>query len=70
MAFGGSPQSAHGVDITDSIDAGVASLSCHRLYLDHLDEPTDPDSFLRGSAEATGPRLGVTLATTFELLFP
>ncbi len=69
-AFAGSPQSTHGVDITDTIEAGVASLSCHRLYLEHLDEPTDPDAFLRESAEATGPRLGVALAAAFELIFP
>jgi LmbE family N-acetylglucosaminyl deacetylase len=70
VAFSGSPQSTHGVDITDTIDAGVASLSCHRLYLEHLDEPVHPDAFLRTSAEATGPRLGVRLGTAFELLFP
>jgi LmbE family N-acetylglucosaminyl deacetylase len=70
VAFSGSPQSTHGVDITDTIDAGVASLSCHRLYLEHLDEPVRPDAFLRTSAEATGPRLGVRLGTAFELIFP
>ena len=63
-------QATHGVDVTDHIEAGVASLRCHQTYLDHLDEPTDPDSFLRGAAEAAGGGLGVDLAVTFELRTP
>lgn len=70
VAFSGSPQPTHAVDVTDTLDAGIASLECHRTYLDGLDTPTDPDSFLRGSAQATGPRLGVELATSFEVLTP
>ncbi len=70
VAFNASPQATHAVDVTDTIDAGIASLECHRTYLDNLDEPTDPDTFLRGNAEAAGPSLGVTYATTFEVLTP
>ena len=70
VAFGGSPSSTHGVDVTDTFDAGVASLDCHRVYLDNLDGDMDPDAFLRGAAEATGPRLGVPLAASFEVLTP
>lgn len=69
--FGGSPRATHGVDVTDSIDAGVASLREHHVYLDALGEGTvgkDPEPFLRGMAEAAGPALGVPLATTFELV--
>jgi len=70
VAFNASPQSTHGVDVTDHLDAGIASLECHRTYLDHLDEPTDPDPFLRGAAEAAGERLGVPLAVAFEVMKP
>ncbi len=70
VAFSGSPHAGHAVDITDHLDAGIASLSCHAMYLEHLDEPTDPDSFLRGAAQEAGRRLGVELATSFEVLTP
>lgn len=69
--FGGSPQATHGVDITGTLDLGVASLEAHRAYLDALPAGTtgtDPDAFLRGMAQQAGPRLGVELATTFELI--
>lgn len=70
VAFNASPEPTHAVDVTDHIDDGIASLRCHETYLDHLDEPTDPDASLRGPAEAAGPRLGVELAVTFELRTP
>ncbi|WP_421119933.1 PIG-L deacetylase family protein [Aquihabitans daechungensis] len=69
--FGGSPQATHAVDITATLDRGVASLEAHRTYLDALaagTTGTNPDEFLRGMAEQAGPRLGVDLATTFELI--
>ena len=70
-SFGGSPQATHAVDIGATIDRGVASLQEHRTYLDALSPGTtgtDPDEFLRGMAAQGGPRLGVELATTFELI--
>ncbi len=70
VAFGSSPQASHAVDVTDTLDAGIASLECHRTYLDHLDDPPDTDTFLRRAAEATGPRLGVELAVSFEVRTP
>lgn len=69
VAFNGSPQATHAVDVTDTLDLGIASLSCHRTYLDALGQ-TEPDSFLRGAAEATGPSIGVDLAVAFEVLTP
>ncbi len=69
--FGGSPQADHGVDVSATIDRGVASLEEHRVYLEGLPEGTlgtDPDGFLRGMAERTGPALGVDLAVGFELI--
>jgi LmbE family N-acetylglucosaminyl deacetylase len=70
VAFNASPESTHAVDVTDHIDAGIASLACHELYLDALDEPTDPDSFLRGGARAFGERFGCEYATAFEIITP
>lgn len=69
VAFSGSPQPTHAVDVTDTFDAGVASLRCHAAYLENLGgDMADPDAFLRENAEASGPRLGVPLATTFEVV--
>ena len=71
VAFGGSTPATHGVDVTDTIDRGVASLEAHRAYLDGLGagtQGTDPDAFCRGAAASAGPALGVELATTFEVI--
>ena len=66
----GSPQATHGVDTTDTFDAGVASLEAHRAYIDGLGwEHFDPREFLEGFARGTGQRLGVAFAAPFEV-FP
>jgi LmbE family N-acetylglucosaminyl deacetylase len=64
-----SPFSTHAVDVTDTIDRGVASLREHAAYLAGLGDGgmSDPDAFLRSSAEATGERFGGRLAVAFEL---
>ncbi len=70
VAFNASPESGHGVDVSDTFDAGVASLACHKLYLDNLGgEMASPDEFLRGPAATSGQSLGVDLAAVFELVF-
>ena len=69
VAFNASPQATHAVDIAATIDRGVASLECHRIYLDALDNPTDPDLFLRGNAEAAAANTPYELATAFEVIF-
>jgi LmbE family N-acetylglucosaminyl deacetylase len=68
VAFSGSPQPTHAVDVTNHLDRGVASLRCHETYLRNLGgDMADPDEFLRAAAAGAGPRLGVELATTFEV---
>ncbi|UDY34281.1 PIG-L deacetylase family protein [Dermatobacter hominis] len=70
-AFSGSDLATHAVDVTDWIHKGVESLEAHRTYLDGLPEGTlgtDPKPFLRGFAAQTGPRLGVELAVSFEVI--
>ena len=69
VAFNGSPAPTHVVDVTGFLDRGIASLREHRLYLDGLgDGDTDPDAFLRGTAEQTGAQAGVEHAVAFEVV--
>jgi LmbE family N-acetylglucosaminyl deacetylase len=65
-----SPRSEHAVDTTATFDRGVASLEAHGAYIEGLGwEFFDPREFLEGAARPTGTRLGVPLATAFEV-FP
>jgi len=50
----GTENPSHFVDVTDTIDAGVASLKEHRAYLDGLGGDFDPDDFLRKMAGYVG----------------
>lgn len=71
VAFGNAPRPTHAVDVSGSIERGIASLEEHRVYLDGLPEGTmgtDPDAFLRGMAAQTGPAMGVELAVSFEVI--
>lgn len=64
----GSPLSAHAVDITETLDLGVASLEEHRAYIDGLGRADfDPAEFLEGMSRATGQRMRVTHAVPFEV---
>jgi LmbE family N-acetylglucosaminyl deacetylase len=68
-AVGAAPVCTHGVDVTTTIDAGIASLAEHRAYLAGLgDGATDPDAFLRENAARSGEQLGVRYAAAFELV--
>jgi len=65
-----SPDGRHGVETTQTFDRGVASLAAHKAYIDGLGwENFDPAEFLEGGARAAGTRLGVPMATSFEV-FP
>lgn len=69
IAFASSTAPTHATDVTESFSAGVASLECHRTYIEALGDPEfDPDGFLRSAAEGAGQTLGVELAVTFELV--
>ncbi len=66
----GSPRAGHGVDTSETFQAGVASLAAHAAYIDGLGwEGFDPEEFLEGMARATGSRLGTPMAAPFEV-FP
>jgi len=69
VAFNGSPRPTHGVDVTDTIEAGVRSLQCHQLYLANLGDDAGADGeFLREFARDAGPRIGAEMACLFEVV--
>jgi LmbE family N-acetylglucosaminyl deacetylase len=61
---------SHGVDVTDSFDAGVASLEAHAEYLRGLgDNPMgEPREFLEAFARQVGSRLGCKYGVSFEVI--
>ena len=69
IAYASSPSATHGVDVTDHLADAVASLHCHRVYIQSLGDPGfDPDSFLRNSCGGVGEMLGVEYGVSFELI--
>ena len=69
IAFASSPAPTHGVDVTDHLAEAVASLRCHRAYIESLGDPSfSPDSFLRDSCQHVGETLGVPFGVAFELI--
>ena len=60
------PDPTHFVDVTATIDRGVASLREHRAYLEGLGGDFDPDPFLRAGAAEAGHDAGVPAAVTFR----
>jgi len=65
-AYVGSMDATHFVDVTATIDAGIASLREHRAYLDGLGGDFDPDEFLRNMAGFVGLGAGVEYAVGFR----
>ncbi len=63
-----SPAATHFVDVSDTLEQGIASLECHAAYLAHVEQ--DARAWLTSSTEAAGRRCGVPNATTFEVLGP
>jgi LmbE family N-acetylglucosaminyl deacetylase len=64
VAGSGSP--THFVDVTASIDAGVASLREHRAYIEGLGRDFDADQFLRDMAGFVGLGAGCEYAVAFH----
>jgi LmbE family N-acetylglucosaminyl deacetylase len=67
---GAGPAVTHGVDVTEYLELGVASLEAHRRYLAGLGDNAmaEPQEFLEAFARATGTRLGVTFGVAFEVI--
>lgn len=68
IAIAASPLATHAVDVTETFDAGLASLAEHRTYLAALGADGDPAAMLRTVAEDAGHRLGAPLAAAFEVI--
>jgi LmbE family N-acetylglucosaminyl deacetylase len=56
----------HFVDVTGTIEAGVASLKEHRAYIEGLGREFDPDEFLRNMAGYMGLGAGCEYAVGFR----
>jgi LmbE family N-acetylglucosaminyl deacetylase len=56
----------HYVDVTDTIDLGVASLREHKAYIDGLGTDFDPDEFLRNIAGYGGMAAGCEMAVLLQ----
>jgi LmbE family N-acetylglucosaminyl deacetylase len=65
-AYVASGDPTHFVDVTATIDAGIASLREHRVYLEGLGGDFDPDEFLRDMAGFTGLGAGCEYAVGFR----
>ena len=64
----GSPLAEHGIDTTDTFEAGVASLEAHAAYIDGLGwDDFDPREMLEGFSRPVGARLGVAFGAPFEV---
>jgi hypothetical protein len=64
VAASGGP--THFVDVTGTMDAGIASLREHRTCLDGLGGDFDADEFLRKSGKPTGRVVGCQYAVSFR----
>ena len=61
-----SSEPTHFVDITKTIDLGIASLREHRAYIEGLRREFDPDEFLRSMAGYVGLGAGVDYAVSMH----
>ncbi|PZS05661.1 MAG: PIG-L domain-containing protein [Pseudonocardiales bacterium] len=69
VLVGGSPEPTHAVDVSDSLDRGIASLREHKAYLDGLgNSDFDLEEFLESFARQAGARIGTRFAVAFEVI--
>lgn len=62
----GSSTPTHFVDVTDSLESGIASLAEHKAYLEGLGSDFDPAQFLRERAGYEGMAAGCDLAVLVQ----
>ena len=67
VAFNGSPEPTHYVDVGAFVEQGIASLREHAAYIAGLGTDFDPDTFLRGAARRVGELSGCDYAVSFEV---
>ena len=63
-----SPRSSHYIDVSDTIDIGMASLRAHAAYFGALGGVEATETFLREGAARVGAEVGVAHALPVELL--
>jgi LmbE family N-acetylglucosaminyl deacetylase len=68
VAVASSPRSTHYVDISDTIEVGMASLRAHAAYFDALGGVDATEGFLREGAARVGAEAGVAHALPVELI--
>jgi LmbE family N-acetylglucosaminyl deacetylase len=68
VCLSGSSRPTHVVDVTSSIDKGIASLKAHKAYIENLSGDFNPETFLRESASGTGKSVGCEYAVSFEVI--
>jgi LmbE family N-acetylglucosaminyl deacetylase len=69
VAVGASPLATHAVDVTTTLERGIASLRAHAAYLSALSGPmADADGFLRRITGFASESFGGKPAVTFELI--
>ena len=54
------------VDVTETLETGIASLRAHRLYIEGLGRQFDPDEFLRSMTGFAGMAAGCAHAVAFR----
>lgn len=68
VCFAGAEVPTHGVDVTDSLERGIASLAAHAEYMNGLGSGNfDPAPFLTWIAEGSGHAMGVEFAVLFDV---
>lgn len=70
LLVSGVPDASHGVDVSDSFEAGVASLEAHAEYLRGLGDGvmSEPREFLESFARQAGSQMGCRYAVTFDVI--
>jgi len=63
-----SPRSEHYIDVSDSIEVGMASLRAHAAYLEALGGGAETEGWLRSSAAKVGAEVGVAHAIAVEMI--
>ena len=68
VAAAASPLARHYVDVSDSIEVGMASLRAHAAYLEALGGAEQTEGWLRDGAAGVGAEVGVAHAVAVELI--
>lgn len=68
VAAAASPRARHFVDVSDTVEVGMASLRAHAAYLEALGGAEETEGWLREGAARVGAEVGVAHAVAMELI--